>query len=274
MKAAGSSWAAGERLSWAVFIAAAAHGLFILGVGFSGPQPEGPSEVPTLEVTLLDAPSPDELEPADARYLAQANQEGSGNTTETLRPEFHELPPAPETPASEPPPPERPAETLVSSWRGALTAAIAPPESEAEPLPVEPQPEGGITQVSDTNPREFFVSIDARESIFAEYLAAWKARMERLGTLNFPNVAQAAHERNPVLEVAVAADGTLDTVRVTRSSGHGALDQAAIDLVRLASPFDPFPPAVRVQYDTLRFAYEWRFIDGRAGAGVLRATER
>lgn len=274
MNAAGGSWAAGERLSWAIFIAAAAHGLFILGVGFSGPPQEGPSEVPTLEVTLLDAPSPDELEPRDARYLAQANQEGSGNTAETLRPEFHDQPPAQETAAAQPPPPELPAEALVSSWRGALAARIAPPDREPEPTPPEAQPDGGLTRVSDSNPREFFVSIDARASIFAEYLAAWKARMERLGTLNFPNVAQGAHERNPVLEVAVAADGTLATVRVTRSSGHGPLDQAAIDLVRLASPFDPFPPAVRAQYDTLRFAYEWRFIDGRAGAGVLRAPER
>jgi protein TonB len=271
---AGSSWAAGERLSWAIFIAAAAHGLFILGVGFSGPSQEGPSEVPTLEVTLLEAPSPDELEPHDARYLAQANQEGSGNTAENLRPEFHEQPPAPETAPAAPPPAEHPAETLVSSWRGALAASIAAPQPEPEPQPVQPQPEGGLTRVSDADPREFFVSIDARASIFAEYLAAWKARMERLGTLNFPNVAQAAHERNPVLEVAVSADGTLASVTVTRSSGHGPLDQAAIDLVRLASPFDPFPPEVRAQYDTLRFAYEWRFIDGRAGAGVLRAPER
>jgi len=273
MNPAGSSWAAGERLSWAIFIAAAAHGLFILGVSFSGPQRAGPSEVPTLEVTLLEAPTPDELEPHDARYLAQANQEGSGNVAEDLRPEFHEQPPAPETLEAEPPPPERPAEALVSSWRGPLVAAIAPPEREAEPRPVAPRPDGGLTRVSDTNPREFFVSIDARESVFAEYLAGWKARMERLGTLNFPAVARRAHDRNPVLEVAVSDDGTLAEVRVTRSSGDGTLDQAAIDLVRLASPFDPFPPAVSAQYDTLRFAYEWRFIDGRAASGVLRAPD-
>ena len=273
MSALAGSVAAGERLGWAMFIAAAAHGLLILGVTFAGPQPEGPPEVPTLEVTLLDAPVPDQPDPATAQYLAQASQEGSGNTTEAVRPEFHERPPAPEELEAAPPPPEAPAESLVSSWRGPLTAVIAPPESEPRPAPVAPQPEGGLTRVSAANPREFFVSIDARGSVFAEYLAGWKARMERLGTLNFPSVSR-GRAGNPVVEVAVAADGKLDSVRVTRSSGNGALDQAAVDLVRLASPFDPFPPAVRAQYDTLRFAYEWRFIDGQASPGVLRAPER
>jgi protein TonB len=128
---------------------------------------------------------------------------------------------------------------------------------------VPPEPEGGPTRISDADPREFFVSIDARASVFAEYLVGWKARMERLGTVNFPAAARRVHGRNPVLEVALSADGRLAEVRVTRSSGVGALDQAALDLVRLASPFDPFPADVRAQYDTLRFAYEWRFIDGR-----------
>ena len=263
MNPASPQWAAGERFSWALFLAVAAHGLFILGVSFTGPDRAGPDEVPTLEVTLLESPTPDEREPDDARYLAQENQEGEGNIDESLRPEFHERPPAPEEVPAEPPAPPDPADTVLGSWSGPLRTAIAPPERERPPEPVPPEPEGGPTRISDADPREFFVSIDARASVFAEYLAGWKARMERLGTVNFPAAARRVHGRNPVLEVALSADGSLAEVRVTRSSGVGALDQAALDLVRLASPFDPFPANVRAQYDTLRFAYEWRFIDGR-----------
>jgi protein TonB len=263
MSPATPQWMAGERLSWALFLAAAVHGVVILGVGFSQPERAGPEEVPTLEVTLLEAPVPDELEPEDARYLAQENQEGEGNTAESLRPEFNEHPPAPEEVPAEPLAPPDPADSVVHSWAGPLTVAIAPPTPETAPQPEPPRPEGGPTRISDANPREFFVSIDTRASLFAEYLAGWKARMERLGTINFPAVARQRHQRNPVLEVALNADGTIAEVRVTRSSGSGALDQAALDLVRLASPFDPFPAEVKVQYDTLRFAYEWRFIDGR-----------
>lgn len=275
-----------ERLAWAIFMAAAAHGLFILGVGFSPPPLDPSAEAPTLEVTLLDAPVADQPVPEDARYLAQASQDGAGNVEEQVRPEFFDTLPTPSEPdallaplpeeATEhfPGEPEVYAPDMVASWDGAMLAAVAPPFSEPEIVPAAPPPEGGITRVTATGRLEYFVSVSAQESVFAEYLAAWKARMERLGTLNFPNVTRDQRSGNPVLEVAVAADGTLEDVRVTQSSGHSALDQAAVELVRLASPFDAFPFLVRTRYDVLRFAYEWRFIDGQASPGELRAAPR
>ena len=279
MSRAAGSVVAGERLAWTVFMAAAAHGMFILGVGFAPPDSGAPDEVPTLEVTLLDAPLPGQQAPADAQYLAQASQEGAGNVEEQVRPEFFDAPPAPENPHDSdrgrdteylPPEPETPAAQMVASWRSPLQAAIAPLTTDAETRPAESPPEGGLTRVTAAGEREYFVSVSARESIFAEYLASWKARMERLGTLNFP-VITGSHG-NPVLEVAVGANGELREVRVTHSSGHSALDQAAVDLVHLASPYDVFPPAVRAQHDVLRFAYEWRFIEGQVTPGALRAT--
>jgi protein TonB len=57
----------------------------------------------------------------------------------------------------------------------------------------------------------------------------------------------------------------LERVVVRRSSGHRELDAAAIDIVRLAAPFDPFPAAMRERYPVLRFAYEWQFLNGRLG---------
>lgn len=281
--AAASGVAAGERMAWAIFIALAAHGLLILGLGFVPDNAAGPEQVPTLEVTLLDSPSPDEVAPDDARYLAQASQEGAGNVAEQIRPEFFERPPAPETAEDQelgedsermPPTPETEAAERITSWAGPLQAVIAPLPTEPEARPATAPPEGGLNRVTASNPREHFISVDARESVFAEYLAGWKARMERLGTLNFPAAAAGKRQGDPVLEIAVGADGRLAEVRVTRSSGHSGLDQAAIDLVRLASPYDPFPAAVAAQFDVLRFSYEWRFRDGRAGAGVLRAPER
>ena len=37
------------------------------------------------------------------------------------------------------------------------------------------------------------------------------------------------------------------------------MDQAALDILRRASPFDPFPNEIANDYDTLRFAYKWLF---------------
>jgi protein TonB len=111
---------------------------------------------------------------------------------------------------------------------------------------------------------------DTRESQIAAYLDGWKRRIEQVGTINFPNEARRrTMSGNPVLEVAIRADGHLEQVLVRRTSGHRELDQAAVGIVRLASPFDPFTPAMRERYPVLRFAYEWQFLDGRLGDGTV-----
>ena len=64
---------------------------------------------------------------------------------------------------------------------------------------------------------------------------------------------------SPTLEVTINASGQLQEVLVRRSSGSKALDQIALSILRRASPFDPFPEAIRADYDQLRFAYKWQF---------------
>jgi protein TonB len=112
---------------------------------------------------------------------------------------------------------------------------------------------------------------NTRESAIAAYLDGWKRRIERVGTLNFPNEARRRQlSGNPVLEVAIRANGTLESVIVRRTSGHLELDNAAVGIVRLAAPFEPFPSALRERYPVLRFAYEWQFINGQlGGAGAV-----
>ena len=58
-----------------------------------------------------------------------------------------------------------------------------------------------------------------------------------------------------------------------RSSGYSELDYAAMNIVRLASPFDPFPSAMRDSYPVLRFAYEWQFLHGHLGSGAVLTEE-
>jgi periplasmic protein TonB len=72
-----------------------------------------------------------------------------------------------------------------------------------------------------------------------------------------------------VLEVAIAADGSLQEVIVRSSSGQRGLDLAAVQILRLAAPFAPFPESLRREYDVLRFAYEWRFSEG---VGAVRGA--
>src|SRR5690606_10830398 len=96
----------------------------------------------------------------------------------------------------------------------------------------------------------------------AVYLDGWKRKVEQVGTLNFPARLRRGQSGSPVLEVAIRADGKLEEALIRRSSGHAELDQAALTILKLATPFDPFPASLRARHSVLRYAYEWQFLGG------------
>jgi periplasmic protein TonB len=117
------------------------------------------------------------------------------------------------------------------------------------------------------------VTPDSREAALAPYLDSWRRRVERIGTLNFPTAARKAGPAgSPVLEVAINADGHIERMLVRRSSGDAELDQAALAILKLASPFDRFPAELASRYRTLRFVYEYQFVGGHLGSGALTAA--
>jgi len=77
---------------------------------------------------------------------------------------------------------------------------------------------------------------------------------------------------NPVIEVGIAANGTLDQAVIRRTSGYAELDNAALQILKLASPFDPFPPELAHEYRVLRFTYEYQFVGGRLRGGAVTAV--
>ena len=119
---------------------------------------------------------------------------------------------------------------------------------------------------------ELWVTPDTREALVAPYLVSWRTKIERLGTLNFPQAAwRAPGTRNPDVEVVILADGTLESATIRRSSGSAKLDQAAVDILKLASPFDPFPKELADHYRLLRFTYGWEFDGVSARRGTVTA---
>ena len=61
------------------------------------------------------------------------------------------------------------------------------------------------------------------------------------------------------MRVTIHHSGELLDVSVLRSSGHPALDQAALTTVRQASPYQPFNVDMRKRYDQLVFTRTWQF---------------
>jgi periplasmic protein TonB len=63
----------------------------------------------------------------------------------------------------------------------------------------------------------------------------------------------------------------LESASVVNSSGSAKLDQAAVDILKLASPFDPFPKELADKYRLMRFTYSWQFEGVRSSGGKLTA---
>jgi protein TonB len=271
-----------DRLPPMLFLAALVHGILIIGITFNAVLGDEFREAISLEVTIVADPDPNVLEPEHAEYIAQASQEGAGNTQEQARPSARAESPVPVENIGTDEGDSLDDSTAVEEFSDQLLSARAEQIFKVQDNPrEEPSPdqsvaanlEAGIeltmplpqdyitnTAIRDDNPRELVTSVDTKESKVAGYLSRWKSKIETVGIKYFPEEAVAdGMTGSPTLEVTISASGQLQEVLVRRSSGSRVLDQVALSILRRAAPFDPFPEAIRVDYDQLRFAYKWQF---------------
>ena len=118
-------------------------------------------------------------------------------------------------------------------------------------------------------PRRKYISANTREYLYAAYMEAWRAKVERVGNINYPDEArQRQLSGTLLLDVALAPDGSVKEITVRRSSGHRVLDDAAARIVRLAAPFAPFPPDIRKDVDILHVTRTWKFLNNKQFSGL------
>lgn len=280
-----------DRLLTTLFLAALLHGLVILGVTFNASAGDR-GRAPGLEVLLVSDELPESDRNATATYLAQRTQVGSGNTRSPVAPHNRAASvPVPKQAGS----PEGDASgertegggsadeqvLTTSAWSSqvrylASAGPVAAPQEE--PLLVDPpaaadpapQDEAGPAELRGPKRDELWITPDTQAATLAPYLDAWRHKVERIGTLNYPTAARGTSTPlSPVVEVALGSTGTLEKAVIRRSSGNAELDQAALAILKLASPFDPFPPELSAETRVLHFAYEWRFSGGRVGSGTV-----
>lgn len=271
-----------DRLPAMLFLAALIHGILIIGITFNPYLLDEFANAISLEVTIVADADQSIDRPDKASYLAQASQQGGGNTREQVRPT------APLESAS-------PIDNAGQADGDSLTEATAHEQSAdqlvstrteqdqqvADRLREEPQPENSTAialesgndrtlplprdqsanlRIHDDDPRELIISADTRESNIAAYVDNWKRRIEAVGNDYFPTLGDLdGLSGAPTVEVRIDANGQLAAVVIRKSSGSKVLDQAALDILRRASPFDPFPAEISTDYDQMVFAYKWRF---------------
>lgn len=272
----------GDRLGVTLFVALAIHSLLILGISFNRQDPSKRNAPPlSMEITLVQSSQKDA--PKDADYLAQANQAGGGDVKEKVRPSSPVASPytrdengdtASNRLATSPQ--QRPVDRkLITTDKSELQVSKAPDPRqphleqslEAEDLMVRSREIARMEaelrerqQQYAKMPRQAFISANTKEYRFAAYEDAWRVKVENIGNLNYPDEAKRKQlSGNLLLDVAIDPDGKIHSVTVVRSSGHKALDDGAIRIVRLAEPFAKFPDDIRKDTDILHIIRTWQF---------------
>lgn len=252
----------------------------VLSIHFRLPQMVIAKADKSLEVILVNAKSA--ARPEKPQALAQANLDGGGNTDQDRRAKT----PLPASPQ------KREGDALVEARKrvqqmeqvqqklltqAESTAPIRADTRASEQAEPAPQLSGfDLTQSAlaiarleaqihkdideyNKRPRKKYIGARAVEYHFAQYVEDWRQKIERVGTLNYPEAAKGKLYGDLLAVVTIRADGTVQDVEIRRSSGQKVLDDAVRRIVRLASPFAPFPPEVRRDAELVEIARTWTF---------------
>lgn len=272
----------GRRLWLAIGLSLLVHGMLML-LNFQFPDAANAMREKALDIILVNAKSA--RKPTDAQALAQANLDGGGNTDENRRAKTPLPSTAQQTSGNDLHQMQRRVRELEAAQQKMLTQAkslqsVAASRPAAEqPAPV-PTPsgrdllesaramarlEGEISKSTDEyskRPRKRFIGARAEEYRFAQYIEDWRQKIERIGTLNYPEAARGKLYGTLVLTVSINADGSISRIDINRSSGFKVLDDSARRIVQMASPYSPFPPEIRRDTDVLEITRTWYFTQG------------
>ena len=272
----------GDRLSFAIFLAVALHAVLIFGVTFTQARKQPATH--SLEVTLARERSSHRPEAPD--FLAPIDQVGSGTLenktllTTPVEAQFHD------TEILETSQARRPVQKIREKQQPLITTTTEV-DSQVTPKPETPSEkpvkamagkekslreraleiaslQARLDQQRQTHARrpriKRLTSLATASSADAFYLNSWRRNVEEIGNLNYPEEASREKLYGSLrLMVAILPDGSLKGVELLESSGHPVLDNAAIRIVELASPFAPFPDELRQTTDMLEIVRTWQF---------------
>jgi protein TonB len=275
-----------ERFGFTIFLSACLHVIIIAGVGFSFLSES--RSVPAIEITLAQYRS--EMPPEQADFIAQENQLGSGSVDESVAPatpiesQFHE-----EIIQQVQPLPSPAASAQQVQDNRILTSTEA--EEQLRQQTESQQPSDSSVLSEHSTPQDISLAIaslqaqlDVQQQEYAKrprrytissastqqrhdalYLDNWRKRIELVGNEHYPQQARRDEIFGSLrMLVSIRPNGSVQEIRILQGSGEQVLDQAAVDIVRLAAPFDEFPAELRGEVDLLEIIRTWRFRPGNA----------
>lgn len=269
----------GDSLLVTLFLAAVIHAFIFLGINFSIPLPKKVNK--QIEITL--ASSPAKKAPKKAKFLAQDNQVGAGKHTKAPTPPKQKLPSQGVSNNKKPSPYKRQIERSPKVLQKLITQKKAEHKivsskkikPESKKIRQKLSPEALRKQIAQLGAQirhsqqssehtkiKFVNSVSTHKYVAAQYMKDWENKVERTGNLNYPEIARKkGYSGTLTMDVGIKADGSIYSMRITKSSGSKALDDAAKRIVRLSAPFAALPRELLQEVDVLVIPRVWKFSD-------------
>ena len=272
---------AGRNLWIALGVSLFLH-VVLLSLHFKFPEASRAFQEKALDIILVNSKSA--RKPTKAQALAQTNLDGGGNVDENRRAKTPLPPSEKQKDGNELEQKQKRIQALEAKQLRLLAEARSKdsvsPKADAEVTQPEPvqslsgrdlansslamaaRLEGEISRSTDEynqRPRVKFLGTQAEEYRFAQYMEDWRIKVERVGTLNYPEAAKGKLYGTLKLSVRIRSDGSVERVDIDRSSGHKILDEAARRIVNMAGPYAVFPANIRRDTDVLSITRTWNF---------------
>ena len=270
----------GQRLTFAVLFSFALHTFFLFGITFVVPNLKNiPTLSQPLEVVLVNSKS--SRRPNNATAYAQNNLDGGGNTEDDRQAKT----PLPVLGDAQHFTPEQTAQRLRQTQqesqrlltRSTSDFSVAQNKTQQqnqdssnaeghdlvqrslEIVRLEAQINKNLSMY-EKMPKRKFIGARTQEYRYAQYVEDWRAKVERIGNLNYPEIARTQKIYGSLtLTVSIRSDGSVEDIEINRSSGQRILDASAVRIVKLSAPFPPFPPDIAKDTDILSITRTWTF---------------
>ncbi len=264
-----------DSLLLAIFLAAVFHVIIIFSVNFTVSLPKKINK--SIEITITQTVA--EKAPEKAHYLAQDNQLGAGEAFKKPEPPKQQLPSEGKTKKrtlkkSDKRSKKVHAKRLITQEQSEVKVNAADnTETMVDKSKPKLSPDALVKQIaklganirysqpsSEKNRIKFVNSVSTHKYSASQYMLDWDHKVERLGNLNIPDaVRKRDYKGYFIMTVGIKQDGSIYSIRISRSSGIKAIDDAAIRIVKMGAPYPPLPKELWKELDVLVINRTWHW---------------
>ncbi len=120
-------------------------------------------------------------------------------------------------------------------------------------------------------PRRLTYGVNAVGAVYAEYVADWASRIERIGTDRYPPEARGRQYDALVITVEIDRHGNVVDVIINRKSRYDSLNRAVRQIVYAGQPYARFSPEMARQGDILQIVRTWTFTNDGLETRTVRS---